>query len=290
MKTHDTLGRRRPRVRTPELARIGKSKDNNDVETFHFMHRHGGILPMSYILAGGPRSCRSGVQARFRNFADAGIIDQPNTPFRTSNSMGNEQLHWLNKLSLSYLEGQDLYRENAIKLQPPLEHHMMIACTTASFEIEAKKRGLWYMPQQDLTPKQIEIPTSGKTLKPDAMFLINGLIVFLEADRSTEPNTSTKYRQSLEEKILRYKEVIDNPFKYKEHFNVKEPALLLFVTTTEAKRRAFLALIEKHYPKGNARALTHVLPMFGADFQLPKPMDLLSVEYQRSGYGVFKFA
>jgi hypothetical protein len=290
MKSHDSLGRRSPFIRTPDASTLGKSKDDNDVLTFAFMHHHGGILPMSYIIKGGPRSGESFVYARFRKFYDLGIIDRPSTPFRSSNSWANEQLQWLTDEALSYLEGKNLYSEWAPKLQPPLEHHMMCACTTASFEIGAKEKGIRFRAQQDLIQQPLQIPTSSKSLAPDGLFALDDLVVFLEADRSTEPNSSSKYRQTIDLKIQRYKEIRDYPHKYKSHFNIKEDAVILFVTTTEAKRRAILNTIEKHYPKGCSYFLVHTLPMFGQDFQLPKPMDLLSVEYQRAGYGIFKFA
>ncbi len=287
--TVDSLGRR---LRERKVSKGGRFYlQPRDIEWFHFLHKHGGMLATSYLYEYTKATHRSKPTATRRLcnlFTELNMIDRPQKQFETLDPRSNELVHQLNDESYSILEWKDLYSKFAPATTGAFKHQLMTGSITASFELNARAtENVKYIPQNDILTKPLSIPTPYGELKPDSLFAleIDGkrMLCFVEADRSTEPTRSTGHRKTWENNLKQYQYVIGEKF-YKEFFDVTCGALLLIFTVSTAKRDGILDLLGKE----TSYILAHHMPQFGYIFEPPAVMNLLTQEYQRNGKP-FKF-
>ena len=192
-----------------------------------------------------------------------------------------------------------------------LDSRYMVSCITASIELSAQKHeNITYIPQHEVLeragtelryPTRIQDPKTGKSytkdLIPDALFglaySVKGKSYYrfflLEADRSTEPATSSNFhRKSHLRSLLQYREYIGKGL-YKNHLGLTSSLMVLNVFTEEAKLDRILKLTtELSWPHGNSYMLHRTCEQFGLIFKPPKVMpELLEGAWQRGGQSDF---
>ena len=182
----------------------------------------------------------------------------------------------------------------------------MVSCITASIELATLPRDdLTYLPQSFLLnradadlryPIEIPDPASGrfsrKDLIPDALFALeyhtsegSRYRAFLvEADRSTEPATSSNFnRKSWRRNLAQYSRYIGEGL-YRVHLKLKSPMLVLNVVTDENRVAQISRLVEAEAPDLGRHMLMQMWDDFGPVFAVPKPrVELLGGRWQRAG-------
>ena len=236
---------------------------------------------------------------------------RPLQQFRTLDSRYNELVYELTPASEKALREHRLYHEAATRQAGPWLHRFMVSCITASIELSAQKHeNITYIPQHEVLeragtelryPTRIQDPKTGKSytkdLIPDALFglaySVKGKSYYrfflLEADRSTEPATSSNFhRKSHLRSLLQYREYIGKGL-YKNHLGLTSSLMVLNVFTEEAKLDRILKLTtELSWPHGNSYMLHRTCEQFGLIFKPPKVMpELLEGAWQRGGQSDF---
>jgi hypothetical protein len=279
-KTHDSLGRRIRFINTPSGA-SHKGADG-DIEIYYAALKHGP-LPTEFFPGLLPHRWPKSVKERLSVLAtDLNRLNRYQV--KSFNAFGSQLIYELNVDSASVLDGRGMYSEYAPRKHPPIEHALMVSTITASAEIETLQHKTYdFIPQHKVINKPLEVQLERK-LAPDGLFglAIDGdmLNCFVEADRSTEPNYSKATRKSIESMVIAYKHLIGRKI-YKEHFGMEGGALLMFATTTETKKRAFLEIVKEHFPNGCTYMLAAVFPDFGSDYKIPKPFPVLTRAWSR---------
>ncbi|TFH72405.1 hypothetical protein E3V39_12555 [Gammaproteobacteria bacterium LSUCC0112] len=292
--THDSLGRR------TRFKRVSEGTNHRvlsrDIAWFSFLHRHGGRLPTSYLFNATKDTHRSFqvCQVRLKHlYQELKLIDRPWQQEETIDPRYNELIHELNEKSRAVLLSEGLLHKHAPSPNGSFKHQVMLSCISASFELNAKEAGLTYIPQHEVvTNNYIEV--EGDKVSPDGVFMLEiggkKLLVFLEVDRGTEATFSDNFnRKSWKRSIRQYRQIIGHGL-YKKRYGVECGALLLVVTISRAKELGILNVIEQEFDKGcNYMMVTH-LTEFGRVFHPPKVLDMLGIEWQRSGHQPFKFS
>ena len=278
-----------------------------------------GPLPSSFLLAYARDTHRSDKRARERltdlfnedNTPDGGpYLTRPPQQFRTLDSRYNQLVYDLapaGERALARL-GQD----NSARPAPsgPWLHRFMTSCITASIELATLARDdLSYIPQSEILrradaelrcPVEIADPVSGyrytKDLIPDAVFGLRyhtaegGRFRFfaVEADRATEPATSSNWnRKSFERNLVQYEAYVAGG-AYREHLNLTAPLLVLNMLSDGQRAQRMIEFTAKRYPQGNAFMLFQAWEDFGPVFRPPGPkLALLSGLWERSGLPSF---
>lgn len=290
MKTHDTDGRRLPYSGIPDGRKHYRKP--RDIEWYYFLLKHGGILPTSFLHACTIETHRDRLSSvrRLDTLANSlKTITRIKANLRTENPWSDEILHSLNENSRSILEisGKNLDFAPTTKL--PLEHHLANFGITASFDLNCRGTDIAFEAQNEFLTTEPIFTIDGKKLIPDGMFRlsrdIGKMLCMLETDRGTEPSVSTQFRKSTKSMLEQYKQLhdfIDGKRLYQEQLGITDDMFLLFVTASEAKRRATLKIVQELYPNGCAYILTHVIPeIHPLSFKMPRPMDMLSVKWER---------
>jgi hypothetical protein len=189
------------------------------------------------------------------------------------------------------------------------KHQISTSCISASFELDCRAHNIPYRHQIELLSAvnwplpgivrgaakrrynplrfdldgDIYIPDGVNWLKTDYEYLN-----FIELDRATEGEEAYKYKIRCIRKLIGHK-------TYKDLFKVNCRARLLFITTTEARRRKFLELVKKEFqsstnPEGSCTYIvTAVMPRFGTNFSPPQAFSVLDIEWEAQGYPPFSF-
>jgi hypothetical protein len=190
----------------------------------------------------------------------------------------------------------------------------MVSCITASIELATLERSdIRYISQAEILARaetelrastQIIDPATGKAvtkdLIPDALFGLEYTakgkryyrFFLVEADRGTEPTTSTNFnRKSHLRSLLQYRDYIGKG-GYKSHLGLTASLMVLNVLTEETKMRKMIKLTEEASgTAGNSYMLFRTCAGFGPVFKPPKPMlDLLEGPWARAGQAEFKIA
>ncbi|MGB0747120.1 MAG: replication-relaxation family protein [Magnetospiraceae bacterium] len=313
----DSLSRRK-RTR---LQSTGKrvTPQERDILWFSIVHRHGP-LPSSFLHAFSKNLRRSEKRAKDRLtdlFNEARTphggpyLSRPLQQFRTIDSRYNDLVYDLTPASEAALKERDLWHEANANSAGPWLHRFMVACITASIELATLARNnIRFIPQADILsragaelryPTTITNPKTGRTetrdLIPDALFGLEyrkgGQSYYrffvVEADRGTEPTTSTNFnRKSHLRGLLQYRDYIGNG-RYRKHLGLKSSLLALNVLTEATKMKKMMALTERiSGSAGNSYMLYRTVDAFGLAFKPPKPMpELLEGPWKRAGKADF---
>jgi hypothetical protein len=306
---NDNMGRR-SRLKA---ASTGKrvTPQERDLLWFSKLAEHGP-LPSSFLLAFGRHSHKSEKRARER-LTD--LFNEGNTPhggpylvrppqqFRTIDSRYNQLVHDLAPAGLAALKEQRLRVRQA--RSGPWLHSFMASCITASIELACLEHDdVAYIPQSTILaradtelrwPAKIADPKTGarftKDLLPDAVFGLEYLtdqgsrfrFFAVEADRATEPATSSNFhRKSFERHLLQYQEYIERG-GYREHLNLTAPMLVLNVTSDAGRMERMLKVTGELFPHGNSYQLFQTWEDFGPVFRPPMPASyLLGAPWRRA--------
>jgi hypothetical protein len=166
-----------------------------------------------------------------------------------------------------------------------------VSCIMASIELATlNDPNITYIPQSQILRRanaDLRFPVSiidpvtnrsqAKDLIPDALF---GLeyhteagsryrFFAVEADRATEPTTSSNFnRKSFMRSLLQY-EVYVAGGTYRQHLSLTAPLLVLTVSSDPARTARMIDFTAKHYPSGNAYMLFQTWVDFGPIFRPP---------------------
>jgi hypothetical protein len=313
---HDALMRRN-RLRPVSTGKRVRPQDR-DLLWFAKLHEHGP-LPSSFLLQYSQDMRRSDKRARERltdlfneeNTPDGGpYLARPPQQFRTIDSRYNQLVYGLTPASEQALKQANLWNPRSSARSGPWLHGFMVSCITASIELATLERpDLAYIPQSRILeradtelrwPTTIADPSTGrpcsKDLLPDALFGLEyqtdqgGRFRFfvVEADRATEPATSTNFnRKSFLRNLLQYERYIGQG-EYREHLKLTAPLMVLNVSTDMGRMQRMIELSVQRYAKGNAFLLFQTWPDFGSIFRPPPPRcDLLTSNWARGGLGAF---
>jgi hypothetical protein len=265
-----------------------------DLLWFSMLAAHGP-LPSSFLLEYAKHTHRSEKRARERltdlfnedNTPHAGrYLVRPPQQFRTIDSRYNQLVHDLAPAGLAALKKQSLRVRQAHS--GPWLHSFMVSCITASIELACLERDdVAYIPQSAILaranadlrwPAKIADPKTGarftKDLLPDAVFGLEYLtdqgsrfrFFAVEADRATEPATSSNFhRKSFERHLLQYQ--------------------VLNVTSDAGRMERMLKVTGELFPHGNSYQLFQVWKDFGPVFRPPAPNPaLLMGDWARAGF------
>lgn len=301
--SYDSLDRRSRLRATATGKRV--SPTERDLLWFRKLAEHGS-LPSSFLLAFSQGSHASDKRARERltdlfhedNTPDGGpYLIRPPQQFRTIDSRYNQLVYDLALAGWHALERSGMDSGKRAAPSGPWLHRFMTSCITASIEITTLARDdLSYIPQSAILaragtelryPVTITVPGTGnpckKYLIPDALF---GLryhtdkgdrfrFFAVEADRATEPTTSTNWnRKSFERNLLQYEAYVAGR-AYREHLRLTAPLLVLNVLSDAKRMERMVEFTVKRYPQGNSFMLFQAWPDFGPVFCPPEPSPAL---------------
>ena len=309
---------RRSRLRATSTGKR-VSPTQRDSLWFRKLAEHGP-LPSSFLLAFSRESHASDKRARER-LTD--LFNEDNTPnrgpylirppqqFRTLDSRYNQLVYDLASAGERALARTGNTVEARASPSGPWLHRLMTSCITASMELACLARNdLAYIPQSQILERaqaELRWPVTiidpeikcerVKDLIPDALFGLeykNGdrrrfRFFAVEADRATEPTTSTNFnRKSFLRNLLQYEAYVASS-AYREHLNLTAPLLVLTVSTDEKRTARMVDHVEKQYPDGNAFMLFQTWTDFGPVFRPPQPSPaLLMGGWTRGGLPTFQ--
>ena len=278
-----------------------------------------GPLSTSFLLAFSQVSHASDKRARERltdlfhedNTPDGGpYMIRPPQQFRTIDSRYNQLVYDLAPAASRALERSGMNGMKQAAPSGPWLHRFMTSCITASVEIATLGReDIAFIPQSAILartkadlryPVTITDPTTGwrgpKDLIPDAVFGLryhtgNGdrfRFFAVEADRATEPTTSSNWnRKSFERSLLQYDAYVAGG-AYRDHLNLTAPLLLLNILSDAKRLERMVEFVASRYPEGNAFMLFQTWEDFGPVFRPPEPnMGLLAGAWSRGGMTPF---
>lgn len=283
-----------------------------DLLWFKKLHEHGP-LPSSFLLEYCKDSHSSKKRAKERltdlfnedRTPDGGTyLSRPPQQFRTLDSRYNQLVYDLTKGSRRALDRLGLTGAAGNTGAGPWLHRCMVGCVTASIELATLDRDdVSYIPQSRIleragtelrystTIREPSGSTYTKDLIPDALF---GLqyhtpkgdrfrFFMVEADRSTEPATTTNFnRKSVLRNILQYRDYVENG-GYRTHLGLTAPMLILNVVTDEIRGTKMKKLIEMQIPEGCSYQLIQTWNDFGEVWKPPDPYpDLLTGRWNRA--------
>jgi hypothetical protein len=186
----------------------------------------------------------------------------------------------------------------------------MTSCITASIELATLGRShLTYIPQSAILartnaslrcPVHIFAPRAAdgvrKELAPDAIFGLEYQtsegskfrFFAVEADRATEPTTSSTWnRKSFLRNLQQYDAYVADG-AYRTHLSLSAPLLVLTVVSDHARMKRMIELTGRHHSTGNAFMLFQAWDDFGPVFRPPQPdAGLLHEGWSRSGLPPF---
>jgi len=308
---------RRSRLRATSTGKR-VSPTNRDLLWLHKLAEHGP-LPSSFLLAFSQGSHASEKRARERltdlfhedNTPDDGpYLVRPPQQFRTLDSRYNQLVYDLSHAGWRALERGGLDTSKHTAPSGPWLHRFMTSCVTASIDLATIARDdLSYIPQSEILaragtelrhPVTIAAPETGyryeKDPIPDSVF---GLryhsgqgdrfrFFAVEADRATEPTTSSNWnRKSFERNLLQYEAYVADG-AYRDHLGLTAPLLVLNILSDEQRMQRMVDFAAKRYPKGNAFMLFQAWPDFGPVFRPPEPnLALLQGDWARGGKAPF---
>jgi len=309
---HDAVGRRRRLEPVSTGKRV--SPQARDLVWFSKLAEHGP-LPSSFLLQYADDTHRSEKRARERltdlfnetDTPDTGpYLCRPPQQFRTLDSRYNQLVYDLTPASRKALAGAQMLARPTPRPAGPWLHGFMVGCITASIELALKAReDLRYIPQSDILARaetdlryltRISSPETGtsveKELLPDAIFGLEYRVVgqrrfrffAVEADRATEPATSTNFnRKSFLRSVLQYERYVEHG-GYREHLGLTAPLVVLHVSSDALRTQRMVEMVAKRYPRGNSYFLFQTWEDFGPVFRPPQPRPTLLVEgWERGG-------
>lgn len=255
---HDAIMRRKRLRPTSTDKRV--TPQDRDLLWFSRLHDHGP-LPSSFLLQYSQAMRRSDKRSRERltdlfnedNTPDGGpYLTRPPQQFRTLDSRYNQLVYDLTPASERALGKAGLWNGRPSARSGPWLHGFMVSCVTASVELATLARSdVRYISQSQILGRAgtelryktiISEPSTGrdhgKDLVPDALFGLEYRteqgsrfrFFMVEADRATEPTTSSNFnRKSFLRSLLQYERYVGQG-EYRAHLELTAPLMVLNVS------------------------------------------------------------
>ena len=285
---------------------------------FEKLHEHGP-LPSSFLVAFTKDTHKSEKRSLERLtdlFNETGTphggayLSRPPQQWRTIDSRHNQLVYDLTDASRSSLREKGLLSAHRPGRSGPWLHNFMVSCITASVELATLGHpDVSFLSQSFLLERanaELRYPvilpdtTTGryvqKDLIPDALFALRYetpegsrfRCFMVEADRSTEPLTSSTFnRKSWERNIAQYEAYVGSSH-YRKHLNLKAPMLVLVVLSETKRLAPVLNLVTRHAPTTAEHLLFTSWESFAVPFAPPRPnTSLLHEPWQRAGFAGF---
>jgi hypothetical protein len=312
----DSFSRRSRLAAKPAGKRV--SPTVRDLHWFAALAEHGP-LPSSFLLAFTKDSHASEKRARERltdlfhedNTPNGGAyLMRPPQQFRTLDSRYNQLVYDLTPASKKALHKAGLSIDGPSSPSGPWLHRFMVSCITASVELATlDDPDVSYIPQSAILARvgcDLRFPVTSidpvtnrnhaKDLIPDAVFGLEYRteagsrfrFFAVEADRATEPATSSNFnRKSFMRSLLQYEAYVAGA-AYRQHLSLTAPLLVLTISSDPLRTARMIDLTAKLYPSGNAYMLFRSWEDFGPVFRPPPPNPaLLMGNWARGGVGTF---
>lgn len=317
MQSTDTLGRR-ARLRAESTGKR-VTPTERDLVWFAKLAEHGP-LPSSFLLHYAKPTHRSDKRARERltdlfnedNTPEAGpYLTRPPQQFRTLDSRYNQLVYDLAPAGKRALSRTRYSSEPCLASAGPWLHRLMTSCITASIELATLDMpDIAFIPQARILARAqtdlrcpvriIDPVTKRETVKdliPDAVFGLEYRteagsrfrFFAVEADRATEPATSTNFDRKSFLRSLQHYEAYVSGGAYRHHLKLTAPLLVLNISSDPKRTARMIDLTTRHYPQGNAFMLFQTWPDFGPVFRPPPPnLALLKSDWARGGLAAFE--
>lgn len=258
---------------------------NREVRWLKHIERHG---PQSsqylHELTKDTHRCKDTALRQMQKLRAGGYLGLPRQQRATEHANFNAFIYDLTPKAQKYLFDIDA-AEPTIRPHGHWIHGYMTSSITSSIDIAAGRDGVQYIPAHEILAikgETLAIPIDSQKLIPDQLFALNyggSFRVFaLEADRGTEPKTSTAKRKSYEKSIDLYRKLIERQI-YKTHYGLKAPLLVLWVFSSRSNEAKFLKLLEGQPERIRQHFLTQSVEGFHDSF---KPPDILKCLYKQS--------
>ncbi|MCB1093295.1 MAG: replication-relaxation family protein [Verrucomicrobiae bacterium] len=213
-----------------------------------FLHRHGPLPShLLYEATKATHRCKDTALRRLQHLRETGWLCLPQQQFRLPKPDFNPYVYDLTPRALQLLATQgapDHLRPTGHWL-----HLTGVAATTARIEIATTTRGDAFIPAATILTLKgapVAIPLARSKLIPDAVFAIRrpeGYRAYLlEYDRGTEPLVSPSFRKSLTRNLEAYDEAFTHD-RARQHYGLKAPLRVIWVFGSEARERAFTAMV-----------------------------------------------
>lgn len=289
------------------------SLTNRDWIWLQALHRHGP-LPTSFLLEFSKPLQMNEKRARERlcdlfhedhTPHNGAYLTRPLQQFQTIDSRYNQLVYDLAPTAIRALKLRQDWSEGSGPQGGPWWHRLMISSVTASLELATINRtDLNFIPQTQILERaqttleyavECADPRSGKrvrkVLKPDALFGLEyrsrGRSRFrffvVEADRATEPLTSSNFnRKSAEKQGILYQAYI-SARAYQQHLNLTSPLLALNVVSDPKRMDKLLELAERKFG-AQSYQLFQTWSEFATPARPPTPnLNLLAGVWERPG-------
>jgi hypothetical protein len=202
--------------------------------------------------------------------------------------------HKISPKGIALLKERGMDAENPFRATGSYLHQRMSASLYSSYLIQAMDNGIGFTHQHEITDT-LPIETEAGILIPDGVFKLTfgdkEVLVFLEADRATEPGLSTDMkRKSWGKTIGQYQQVIGRKL-YKKHYNVLPTcgAQVHVVTTVPSMQSKIIDNVARLYPQGCTYILVHTTNAFGMFFNPNTVLPVLSETWERYQQPAFRF-
>lgn len=314
---HDALSRRNRLTPLSTGKRI--TPQERDLLWFAKLQEHGP-LPSSFLLQYAKDVRLSEKRARERltdlfnedNTPDGGAyLIRPPQQFRTIDSRYNQLVYDVAPAARDALHQAGLSTDGPSAPSGPWLHRFMTSCITASIELATIDHpDIRYIPQSKILtraktdlrfPVTIIDPNTKreqvKNIIPDAVFGLEynteaGIrfrFFAVEADRATEPATSTNFnRKSFMRSLLQYEAYVSTGL-YRQHLNLTAPLLVLYVSSDPLRKTRMIDLTTKRCSLGNSYMLFQAWEDFGPVFRPPQPNPAFLIgDWARGGLGHFR--
>lgn len=228
-----------------------------------------------------------------------GLIEAPAWQRRTDKPWSNFRIYRNTPEGNKLLKAHSRYLEGVPAASGSPFHDTYTACALASIYLGVKKVGGFIELQHEILArlgmhtKKLKLELDGLHGEPDAIFKINvnnkPILVFVETDRATEPvRTRDDTRRSWRPRIIFYRKLIGEA-RYKDIFKEDCGALLMVLTVSASNRDNILSVVGEEFSNGCNYMLAYSNEAFGFQFHPPRPFDLLTIEWPRSGKPPFRF-
>jgi len=286
MKQTDKIGRATFHHIAPQrVTRL----TNRQLRWVKFIERHGPQSSLYlYELTKNTHRCKDTALRQLQKLRAGGFLRLPRQQRATEHANFNAFIYDLTTKAREYLFDNDL-AESTITPTGHWVHGYMTSCITGSIDMAAARDGIRYIPAHEILAIKnapFAIPIDGQKLIPDQLFALDYGGSFrafaLEADRGTEPKTTTAKRKSYEKSIDLYRKLIERQI-YKTHYGLKAPLLVLWVFSSRSNEARFLELLAGQPERIRQHFLTQTIDGFHQSYKPPELIfNLYHGEWQRS--------
>ncbi len=237
---------------------------NRELRWFKHLERHG---PQSSVrlfdVTRDTHRCKDTALRQLQRLRAGGFLFLPPQQRATERAEFNPYIYDLTPQATRWLSDLDL-AEPTVRPTGHWWHGYMVSGITSEIDLAATRTGVQYIPAHEILARRsatLGIPISGKTLIPDQLFALKYATGFrlymLEADRGTEPFSSSAARKSLEASVLQYADILRHGI-YKTHYGVRANLMALFVFAAQYRAARFLQLVADIAPYAAANLLVQI--------------------------------